>query len=68
MQFRTNLIDIEKQYQNYLIGLANTLNSMPSIDIEVAGFADRMGDEDYNMQLSNQRAVQVKEFLIRTRY
>ena len=64
VQFRTNSIDIEKQYQKYLNSLANALNTTPSLEIEVAGFADRMGDEDYNMQLSNQRAMQVKEFLI----
>ena len=64
VQFRTNSIDIEKQYQNYLKDLANSLNTTPNIDIEVAGFADRMGDEDYNMKLSNQRAMQVKKFLI----
>ncbi len=64
VQFRTNSIDIEKQYQVYLVGLANTLNNTPNLEIEVAGFADRMGDENHNMLLSNQRAKQVKEFLI----
>lgn len=65
VQFRTNSIDIEKQYQEYLKNLAKTLNTTPNIEIEVAGFADRMGDEDLNMLLSNQRAKQVKEFLIK---
>lgn len=64
VQFRTNSIDIEKQYQEYLKDLANSLSTTPNLEIEVSGFADRMGDEDYNMQLSNQRAMQVKEFLI----
>jgi len=64
VQFRTNSIEIEKQYQKHLKDLANSLNTTPNLGIEVAGFADRMGDEDFNMQLSNQRAVQVKEFLI----
>jgi sortase system peptidoglycan-associated protein len=64
VQFRTNSIDIEKQYQEYLKDLAKTLNTTPNLEIEVAGFADRTGDEDFNMLLSDQRAKQVKEFLI----
>jgi len=65
VQFRTNSIKIEKQYQQYLSDLANALNTTPNMEIEVAGFADRMGDENYNMQLSSQRAKQVKEYLIK---
>lgn len=64
VQFRTNSIYIEKQYQEYLKSLAHTLLTTPTLEIEVAGFADRMGDEDFNMLLSNQRAKQVKEFFI----
>ena len=64
VQFRTNSIKIEKQYQQYLSDLANALNTTPNMEIEVSGFADRMGNEDYNMQLSSQRANQVKEYLI----
>ncbi|MFK7814927.1 MAG: sortase-associated OmpA-like protein PdsO [Gammaproteobacteria bacterium] len=64
VQFRTNSIVIEKQYQEYLKSLANTLITTPTLEIEVAGFADRIGDEDFNMLLSNQRAKQVKEFFI----
>ena len=64
VQFRTNSIDIEKQYRESLKDLAKSLDTTPNLEIEVAGFADRMGDEDFNMHLSNQRAKQVKEFLI----
>ena len=64
VQFRTNSIKIEKQYQQYLSDLANALNTTPNMEIEVSGFADRIGNEDYNMQLSSQRANQVKEYLI----
>lgn len=65
VQFRTNSIYIEKQYQKYLSGLANALHTTPNIEIEIAGFSDRMGDEDYNMELSNQRAINVKDYLIK---
>ncbi len=64
VQFRTDSFLIEDQYQEYLIDLANALNETPNIELEVAGFADRMGDEEYNMELSDKRAQRVKEFLI----
>ena len=65
VQFRTNSIDIEKQYQQHLENLARALNESPAMRIEVAGYADRSGDETYNMELSKQRALQVKKYLIR---
>ena len=64
VQFRTDSTHIEKQYQDYLASLAHALNDTSNIEIEVAGFADRIGDENYNMELSKQRAYQVKDFLI----
>ncbi len=65
VQFRTNSIDIEKQYQKYLIDLATALQTTPNMEVEVAGFSDRIGNEDYNMELSRQRALHVKMFLIK---
>jgi sortase system peptidoglycan-associated protein len=64
VQFRTNSTEIEKQYENYLIDLARSLNTSPTIDIEISGYSDRTGNEEYNLELSNRRAMQVKEFLI----
>ena len=64
IQFRTNSSLIEKQYQQHLADLAHALNTTPQMELEVAGFADRMGDENYNMELSKKRALEVKEFLI----
>ncbi len=64
IQFRTNSALIEKQYQQHLADLAHALNTTPQMELEVAGFADRMGDENYNMELSKKRAQQVKEFLV----
>jgi len=64
VQFRTNSIDIEKQYQKHLADLASALHTTPNMEVEVAGYSDRMGDEDYNMELSKQRAKHVKEFLV----
>ncbi len=65
IQFRTNSINIEKQYHQYLTDLANALNKSSYMEIEVAGFADRMGDEEYNLELSIKRASQIKDYLIK---
>lgn len=64
VQFRTNSIDIEKQYQQHLNNLAKALNKTPSINIEITGYADRMGDEIHNMELSTKRALHVKKYLL----
>ena len=65
IQFRTNSTHIEKQYHQYLCDLANALNTIPNVEIEVTGFADRIGDEDYNLDLSIKRASKVKDYLIK---
>ncbi len=65
IQFRTNSSLIEKQYQQHLSDFATTLDQNPNIEIEVAGFADRIGDEDYNLNLSIKRATQVKDYLVK---
>lgn len=64
VQFRTNSIDIEKQYKKHLADLATALHTTPNMEVEVAGYTDRMGDENYNMELSKQRAEHVKEYLV----
>ena len=64
VQFRTNSIDIEKRYEKHLSDLANALNTTPNMEIEIAGFADRAGDEEYNLELSIQRAKNVRDYLV----
>lgn len=46
-------------------GLANQLNQVPEIDrITVSGHTDRIGSQDYNQRLSQQRAGSVRNALI----
>lgn len=46
-------------------GLANQLNQVPAIDdIMVSGHTDRIGSQDYNQRLSQQRAESVRRALI----
>lgn len=64
VQFSTDSSEIEKHYQVQLSHLADILYNASGVEIEVDGFADRLGDESYNMELSGRRAAAVKDFLI----
>ena len=44
--------------------LASGLASMPDVRVQLDGFADERGDEDYNLQLSQKRVDFVREQLI----
>lgn len=64
VQFRTNSIQIEKKYQSSLDDLVDAIKNTSHLEIEVAGYADRIGDEEYNMELSDKRASEVKDYLV----
>jgi len=40
------------------------LKTYPGIKIELTGYTDRVGSEAYNIKLSNQRALEVKNYMI----
>ncbi|MBN7801760.1 OmpA family protein [Algoriphagus aestuariicola] len=44
--------------------VANFLQKNPSLNLEVEGYADELGEEDYNMQLSEKRAKAVYDLLV----
>ncbi|MDO9552051.1 OmpA family protein [Rhodonellum sp.] len=46
--------------------VANFLKRNPSVSVEIKGFADELGPEDYNMKLSERRAKAVYDLLIST--
>lgn len=62
LQFRTGSSDIESHYIRDLTNLAQLLKKTPGLQLKLAGFSDRMGDETFNQQLSSARASQVKRF------
>lgn len=65
IQFRTASSDLEKHYENELAGVARQIARQEGVTVRLAGFADRRGDEDYNLELSKQRVEAVKQFLVR---
>ncbi|GHB45290.1 OmpA family protein [Mongoliitalea lutea] len=44
--------------------VANFLKRNPGVNVEIKGFADELGPEDYNMKLSERRAKSVYDLLI----
>jgi sortase system peptidoglycan-associated protein len=62
LQFRTGSSDIEPHYIKDLTSLASLLNTMPELELQVAGFSDRLGEESFNQKLSLKRVNRVKHF------
>lgn len=44
--------------------VANFLKRNPGLTLELKGYADEIGPEDYNLKLSEKRAISVREILI----
>ena len=62
LQFRTKSSDIEPHYIKDLTSLVHLLKTMPEMQLQLAGFSDRMGDESFNQQLSLKRVNGVEHF------
>ena len=63
--FRTNSFNVDKENALRIEHLAQYLKDFPEIQLNLEAYADRRGTENYNLQLSRQRARAVKEALIR---
>ncbi len=62
--FKTGLSALDDAQALRITRLAELLGDMPGIAVEVAGHADARGAEDYNAQLSAERAAAVRDALI----
>lgn len=62
--FRTDEFALADTTGDRLAQLAGTLASMPDIQIQLDGFADERGDENYNYELSEKRVEFVREQFI----
>ncbi len=61
--FQVNSASIQPQFYGTLNDIARTLVDYPSTAVDVIGHASADGPEDYNMQLSQRRAVAVADYL-----
>lgn len=55
--------DVKPQFYGVLNNLANTLNQFPETRIQIAGHTDSVGSDASNLQLSQQRANNVRAYL-----
>jgi outer membrane protein OmpA-like peptidoglycan-associated protein len=56
---------LKKEFENKLSVVFDVLKKYPGIDLSVSGFTDNIGEENYNLRLSENRAKTVADFLIK---
>ena len=56
--------DVKAQYNEDLEKVANLLKTYPKINVELEGYTDSIGTDEYNMDLSMRRAENVKKELV----
>ncbi|WP_028022536.1 sortase-associated OmpA-like protein PdsO [Enterovibrio calviensis] len=64
IQFRTNSSEIEPHFQRQLDEVAELMRQQPEVRWDLEGHADVRGNQEYNLQLSQQRAQAVYEYLV----
>jgi sortase system peptidoglycan-associated protein len=64
LQFRTGSSNIEPVYQHQLAELAKAIKNLQDYTLDLSGYADRQGEEQFNQTLSQNRADAVKTFMV----
>lgn len=64
VQFKTGSSEIQPHFQAQLDEVAYLLNQSPALRLDLTGYADRRGDSTYNQALSEQRAAEVRSYLV----
>ena len=63
--FETDRSELEPESREELDRIGRILSQAPGMRIEIAGHTDSAGSEIYNRQLSEDRAMQVRSYLLR---
>jgi OOP family OmpA-OmpF porin len=64
VNFELNSAKLTMNAETILNGVASTLNSSPGFSVELQGHTDNTGSASYNMNLSQNRAKSVKNYLV----
>lgn len=64
--FSHNSADISPVFQSQITQMADFLGAYPATKIQLQGHASKLGKQEYNIQLSQQRATAVRELLLQT--
>jgi OOP family OmpA-OmpF porin len=65
LNFDYNKAYVKKIYYPQLKKIARILKNNPNLKIEIAGYTDDIGSEEYNLKLSQNRAQAVKNVLVK---
>ncbi|NJK96211.1 MAG: OmpA family protein [Bacteroidales bacterium] len=65
ISFAFNSYKVEQTYLSFLDKLAQLMKDEDDITLTISGFADALGNKEYNKILSGKRAEQVKSYLIK---
>lgn len=65
IQFRTGSANIEMQYETELQNISHVLRRNKDARITLTGFADRRGEQGFNLSLSEDRVDAVQQYLVR---
>ncbi len=64
VHFDFNRVDIKPEYAPLLQEAANVLKQNPSLQVEIQGHTDSVGDAQYNELLSQKRAKVIQDYLV----
>lgn len=64
LKFKTNRAELQPESDEQLKNIADILNAYPNIKMQLGGYTDNTGDNDYNLKLSQDRADSVRQELI----
>lgn len=64
VQFKTGSSQIEPLFKQQLDNVAYMMTLSPELTIDLTGYADRRGDDQYNQALSEQRLAEVSQYLV----
>jgi peptidoglycan-associated lipoprotein len=64
IRFDFDKANIKPEYRDILNRIAGVLMTLKGFSIGVYGYTDDVGNQDYNLQLSQRRAAAVRDFLV----
>ena len=63
--FDTGSYEISDDYWEVLSKVADVIRTYPEVKVSIEGHTDDVGNADYNLELSHQRADALKDYLVR---
>jgi len=64
LKFKTNSADLQPESEEQMKNIAEIMKAYPNIQLELGGYTDNTGDNDFNLNLSQKRANSVRQGLI----